>query len=67
MFAGTSNDMQLLNDPTATGGIFLFHVLNIDQAKYNECDKSELFWELDNLYKSGYDYTVLKEDIEKLK
>ena len=66
MFAGTSNDMQLLNDPTGNRRYLPVHILNIDQDKYNECDKSELFWELDNLYKSGYDYTVLKEDIEKL-
>src|SRR5690554_3979506 len=66
MFAGTSNDLQLLNDPTGNRRYLPVHVLNIDQAKYNECDKSELLWELNNLYQSGYDYTVLKEDIEKL-
>lgn len=66
MFAGTSNDMQLLNDPTGNRRYLPIHILNIDHDKYNECDKSELLWELDNLYKSGYDYTVLKEDIEKL-
>lgn len=66
MFAGTSNDMQLLNDPTGNRRYLPIHVLDINQDKYNECDKSELLWELDNLYKSGYDYTVLKEDIEKL-
>lgn len=66
MFAGTSNDMQLLNDPTGNRRYLPIHVLDIDQDKYNECDKSELLWELNNLYQSGYDYTVLKEDIEKL-
>lgn len=66
MFAGTSNDLQLLNDPTGNRRYLPIHILSIDHNKYNNVDKSELFWELNNLYKSGYDYSVLKEDIEKL-
>lgn len=66
MFAGTSNDLQLLNDPTGNRRYLPIHILDINHDKYNECDKNELFWELNNLYKSGYDYTILKEDIEKL-
>lgn len=66
MFAGTSNDMQLLNDPTGNRRYLPIHILSIDHDKYNAVDKSELFWELDNLYKQGYDYTVLKEDIDRL-
>lgn len=66
MFAGTSNDLQLLNDPTGNRRYLPIHILDIDKEKYNQVDKSELLWELNNLYKSGYDYTVLNEDIEKL-
>ena len=66
MFAGTSNDLQLLNDPTGNRRYLPIHILDIDHDKYNNVDKSELLWELNNLYKDGYDYTVLKEDIENL-
>src|SRR5699024_2076693 len=66
MFAGTSNDLQLLNDPTGNRRYLPIHILGIDHEKYNKVDKAELLWELRNLYNSGYDYSVLKEEIENL-
>src|SRR5690606_4371623 len=60
MFCGTTNDVQILNDPTGNRRILPVHVKDIDHKTYNKCDKDELFQELYSLYKSGYDYTILK-------
>lgn len=66
MFCGTTNDVQILNDPTGNRRILPVHVKDIDHTVYNKCDKDELFQELYSLYKSGYDYTILKNEIELL-
>src|SRR5690606_13065108 len=66
MFAGTSNDTQIISDPTGNRRVLPVHVLSIDQDVYNECDKKQLWRELYSLYKSGYDYTVLKSEIKEL-
>lgn len=66
VFAGTSNDTQIISDPTGNRRIVPIHVLDIDQDMYNSCDKEEMWHELYALYQSGYDYTVLKEEIQQL-
>lgn len=66
VFCGTSNDTQILNDPTGNRRILPIHILKINHQKYNQCDKEALFGELYGLYKSGYDYTILKEEIIRL-
>lgn len=66
MFCGTSNDMQILNDPTGNRRVIPIHILDIVRAKYNECDKEMLFHELHALYLDGYDYTILNSDITDL-
>ena len=42
------------------------NVLDIDHQSYNDCDKVQLWYELYHLYKSGYDFTVLREEISEL-
>lgn len=67
MFAGTSNGLQILSDPTGNRRVIPVNVVSeIDRVLYNGCDKEELFRELYSLYKTGYDFTVLKEDIKEL-
>lgn len=66
VFCGSSNDNQVLSDPTGNRRILPIHVLSIDHDKYNSSNKEMLFHEINCLYKSGYDWRVLKEDIEKL-
>jgi hypothetical protein len=66
VFCGTSNDVQILNDPTGNRRIIPIHIMSIDQDKYNQCDKEMLWIELHQLYKSGYDYTILKDEIIQL-
>lgn len=66
MFAGTSNDMQILNDPTGNRRVIPIHILNIDRSKYNQVDKEMLLHELHALYTRGYCYTILNDDIASL-
>jgi len=67
MFAGTSNDLQIIFDPTGNRRVLVVHIIGeINRTLYNKCDKVALLHELNALYKSGYDYTVLREDIEQL-
>ena len=66
VFCGTSNDTQILNDPTGNRRILPIHILGINHDMYNKCDKEMLMIELYSLYKSGYDYSILKSEIEEL-
>lgn len=66
MFCGTTNDMQVLHDVTGNRRYLPIHILGIDHDKYNECNKEELIYELNHLYKSGYDYTILNDEIKQL-
>jgi hypothetical protein len=66
VFCGTSNETQLLNDPTGNRRQIPLHILNIDHELYNQCDKAALWRELYCMFQAGCEYTILKEDIIKL-
>ena len=66
VFCGTSNETQLLNDPTGNRRQIPLHILDIDHELYNQCDKAALWRELYALFQTGAEYTILKEDIAKL-
>jgi predicted P-loop ATPase len=66
VFCGTSNETQLLNDPTGNRRQIPLHILDIDHDLYNQCDKAALWRELYALFQTGAEYTILKEDISKL-
>lgn len=66
MLCGTTNDLQILNDPTGNRRLLPVRVLSIDHDLYNSIDKTGLFIEIYNLYQSGYDYNLSKSDIELL-
>jgi predicted P-loop ATPase len=66
MLCGTTNDLQVLNDPTGNRRLLPVHVLGIDHTLYNSIDKTALFIEIYNLYKSGYNYNLTRDDIELL-
>jgi predicted P-loop ATPase len=66
VFCGTSNETQLLNDPTGNRRQIPLHILEIDHDLYNQCDKSALWRELFHMFQAGCEYTILKEDIIKL-
>jgi hypothetical protein len=67
MFCGTSNDMQILNDPTGNRRVIPIHITGkINRDLYNKCDKEMLFHELNALYKGGFNYSILDSDISEL-
>lgn len=66
VFCGTSNETQLLNDPTGNRRQIPLHILDIDHDLYNQCDKAALWRELFHMFQAGCEYTILKEDIIKL-
>lgn len=66
VFCGTSNEKQILNDPTGNRRELPISIISLDHDKYNACDKELLWHELYHIYKSGFDYTVLKEEIQEL-
>lgn len=66
VFCGTSNETQILNDPTGNRRIIPIHIIDIDHQHYNNCDKEQLWVEIYSMYKAGFDYTVLAEEINQL-
>lgn len=66
VFCGTSNELQILSDPTGNRRIIPIHVLGIDHELYNQCDKEGLWRELYCMFQMGAEYTILKEDIDRL-
>jgi hypothetical protein len=66
VFCGTSNETQILNDPTGNRRQLPIHIIDIDQEMYNKVDKVELWRELYALYRIGYDFTILRDDIDSL-
>jgi hypothetical protein len=66
VFCGTSNETQILNDPTGNRRQIPIHILDINKDEYNKCDKEGLWRELYAMYRAGWDYTVLHQDIQDL-
>ena len=66
VFCGTSNETQILSDPTGNRRIMPIHILDIDHDLYNQCDKEGLWRELYCMFQMGAEYTILREDIERL-
>jgi len=67
VLCGTTNDLNLISDPTGNRRIVPINVLSIDHAKYNAIDKNALFMAFYDLYKSGYKWQFTSADIELLK
>jgi predicted P-loop ATPase len=66
VFCGTSNETQILSDPTGNRRQIPIHINNINHDFYNQCDKAELWRELYAMFCAGVEYTILKEEIELL-
>jgi predicted P-loop ATPase len=67
VLCGTSNDEELLNDPTGNRRILPINILSIDQEMYNTIDKTDLLMEAYHLYIKGYDWHLSKHDIAYLR
>lgn len=67
VLCGTTNDNEILNDPTGNRRIIPIMVYSIDWKGTNSIDKDALFMEAYYLWKSGYNWELTKEDIAYLK
>ena len=66
VFLGSSNNYNILNDPTGNRRLIPIHVSEIDQDAYNSIDKTELFMEAYHLWTSGFEWQLSRMDILKL-
>lgn len=66
VLCGTTNEIEILHDPTGNRRIIPIYVEAIDQEKYNTIDKEELFMEVWLLYQVGLRWRFSKSDIEYL-
>lgn len=66
VLAGTTNDDEILSDPTGNRRILPINTIGIDQKGYNKISKLNLILEVYCLYKAGFDWRLNKKDIELL-
>lgn len=67
MLAGTSNTMDLLNDPTGNRRLICINVLDIDKDLYNSIDKELVLFECYLEWKAGFNTKLTNKDIALLK
>jgi len=66
VLCGTTNESDILADPTGNRRIIPVHVYSIDQQLYNSIDKVELFAEVYELFRCGLRWRFTKEDVKYL-
>jgi predicted P-loop ATPase len=66
VLCGTSNDPEIINDPTGNTRILPIEVLSIDHELYNSIDKDELFMEVYRAYKSNEEWQLTKDELALL-
>lgn len=66
VLGGTSNDNEILNDPTGNRRIIPVNVLSIDHEAYNKIDKIDVLMEAYHLYHSGFPFHLNKNDVRML-
>lgn len=66
VLCGTSNDREVINDPTGNTRIFPVNVISLNHAKYNSINKDELFIEIIKLYESGENYELTRDELVEL-
>lgn len=66
VLCGTSNDDELLNDPTGNRRIIPINVLSIDQDAYNKVDKTDVLMEAYWLWRDGFEWQLTRDDVRIL-
>jgi len=67
VLGGTSNDKEVLNDPTGNRRIIPLHINNIDKKKFENIDKTDLFMELYHEWKRiGDGWMLTKTEVDFL-
>jgi predicted P-loop ATPase len=63
---GTTNDNEVINDPTGNRRIIPINVLSINHQAYNAVDKVDVLMEAYHLYTSGFQWELTRDDIKIL-
>lgn len=63
---GTTNEVEILNDPTGNKRVIPVPVQSIIWDVYNDCDKEKVFMEAYHLYKAGFKWELNSADIAYL-
>lgn len=67
VLCGTSNDLELLNDPTGKQRRLIpVEVLGVNFTSYNSINKTALIMEAWHLYQEGFNWEVSGADIDRL-
>jgi hypothetical protein len=66
MLGATSNDNELLNDPTGNRRLIPINIISINHELYNKVDKVDVLMEAYWLYKEGAKWDLTREDIKIL-
>lgn len=66
ILCGTSNEIDIMQDPTGNTRILPVEVVSINHEAYNAIDKDELFMELVRLYEDGYEWRLDKDQLSTL-
>lgn len=66
VLCGTTNDNEILNDPTGNRRIIPIHVESIDHPAYNRVDKTALMMEAYSIWKTGEVWQLNQHDINYL-
>lgn len=66
VLCGTSNPVEIMNDPTGNTRILPIFVNSIDYAAYNAVDKTALFMEAYRAYQDGEEYQLTRDDLVPL-
>ena len=66
VLCATTNENEIIDDPTGNRRVIPTNVLSIDHAAYNKIDKIDLLMEAYWLWKEGFEWKLTKEDISIL-
>ena len=66
VLCGTSNDKEVINDPTGNTRILPVEIVSIDHEGYNAVNKDELFMEIIRAYEGGENWNFSKDDLTQL-
>jgi predicted P-loop ATPase len=66
VLCGTTNDLEILNDPTGNRRLLPIQIESIDFEVYNSVDKRLMLIEAYNLWKEGFNWQVNREDVDRM-
>jgi predicted P-loop ATPase len=66
VFCATTNEEEVLHDPTGNRRYLPIHVIGLDFDLLNSIDRIDLLIEAYHLYRSGFDWQVTPDDVKLL-